>query len=143
MAEESNQASPERRPVVWIFFCPEFGMYYYRNEQDLNVDPIVWKFTHDELLVHVEGLIKAGKPDAPKEIILIAAWARAFAHMVVVLFTDGTFEARKPAPLPAEVQEDVSEMQAYVEKWKEEHKDKGKVEVAPAFGRPDSSGGGL
>lgn len=133
----AENQKPERRPVVWVSFCPELGMYYYRNEQDESVDPLVWKFTHDELLAHIEGLCEAGKSSLGKEIVAVCAWARAFAHLVVVLFTDGTFEARKSAPLPNEVVEDVKAMSQYVEQWKKSHPDMAKVEQAPEYGRPD------
>jgi hypothetical protein len=128
-----------RRPVVWTSFCPEMGLYYYRNELDESSDPIVEKFTHDELLLHVEGLCRAGKPELGQEIVVVCAWARAFAHMVVVLFTDGTFEARKPAPLPVEVMEDVQAMSSYVEQWKKSHADPSTVETAPAYRLSDRS----
>jgi hypothetical protein len=141
MAESDIRPIRERRPVVWTSFCPELGMYYYRNEQDMSVDPIVWKFTHDELLAHVEGLFQAGKSELSKELVVVCAWARSFAHLVVVLYTDGTFEARKPPPLPAEVVEDTAEMAEYVAKWKEQHPDSSSVSEAPGYGRPDPSTG--
>jgi hypothetical protein len=134
MCEETE----ERRPVIWTMFCPELGIYYYRNEQDLSIDPVVMKFTHDELLIHVEGLFQAGKQELAKELVIICAWARSFAHMMVVFFTDGTFQTHRPPPLPDEVYQDIAEMKAYVEDWKRKNPDLTKVEVAPAFGKPDT-----
>jgi len=136
MAEDSKVE--ERRPVIWAMFCPDLGIYYYRNEQDMSIDPVVMKFTHDELLIHIEGLFQAGKSELGKELVIICAWARAFAHLMVVFFSDGTFQAHRPPPLPKEVYEDVEEMRDYVEQWKKLHPDTSKVEVAPAFGKPDT-----
>jgi hypothetical protein len=135
---EGQKPTEEPRPIIWAMFCPDLGIYYLRNEQDMSIDPIVMKFTHQELLAHVEGLFQAGKSEYGKELCVMCAWARSFAHLMVVFFTDGTFRAHRPPPLPDEVYQDVEEMREYVEKWKKEHPDLAQVTVAPAFGKPDT-----
>jgi hypothetical protein len=138
MVDETQTSEGEtKRPVIWTMFCPDLGIYYYRNEQDTSMDPVVLKFTHDELLVHVEGLFEVGKPELAKELVVICAWARSFAHLMVVFFTDGTFQAHKPPPLPDSVYEDVAGMREFVEEWLRKNPDMSKVPVAPAFGKPD------
>jgi len=137
VAETQTPPTETKRPVIWTMFCPELGMYYYRNEQDMSLDPVVMKFTHDELLSHIEGLFQAGKPELGKELVVICAWARSFAHLMVVFFTDGTFQAHQPPPLPDSVYEDVEGMREFVEIWKKQNPDLAKVPVAPAFGKPD------
>ena len=138
MADETQVTTAEpAKPVLWTMFCPDLGMYYYRNEPDASIDPVVLKFTHAELLIHIEGLFKAGKPDLGKELVIICAWARSFAHLMVVFFSDGTFQARKPPPLPDSVYEDVEEMREFVENWKKQHPDLTNVEEAEPFGKPD------
>jgi len=119
-------------PVVWISFCPDLGIYHYHREAE-GEETIDQKFTREELLTLVEGLMKAGEVEQIQQIIQPCAWARLFAHKVVVFYLSGTFRIFNPIPPETPEQEDSAAMKEFFEEWRRANPTDANIPVVAPF----------
>jgi hypothetical protein len=101
-------------------FCPDLGLYHYHREID-GEDPADSKLTRDELTDIVEALMKAGKAAEAQQLAFTSAWARLFAHKVVVFYVSGTFRVFNPTPPDALEQEESEDMKKFFSEWQKAH----------------------
>ena len=107
-------------PTIWISFCNELGIYHCHREAE-GEESSDEKFTRDELLDIVEALMKSGQLATAQQLAGMCAWARLFAHKIVVFYTSGRFRIFNPAPPPPEEQKDTTEMKKFLAEWNEKH----------------------
>jgi len=119
-------------PSVWISFCPDLGIYHYHREVE-DEDVGDQKFTREELLLMVEGMMKAGKVEQIQELVQICAWARLFAHKIVVFYLSGAFRIFNPIPPETLEQEDSQAMKAFFDEWKKAHPTDDTIPVVAPF----------
>lgn len=110
----------EGEPTIWISFCPELGLYHCHRESE-GEESSDQKFTRDDLLDLVEGLMKAGELPTAEQMAGMCAWARLFAHKIVVFYTSGIFRIFNPVVPPPEEQVDTEEMKKFLAQWNAEH----------------------
>jgi len=123
---------PNDKPVIWVSFCPDLGIYHLHREVD-DEDPSDEKLTRDELEIMVDGMVKAGQVQAIQQLVELCAWARLFAHKVFVLYTSGTFRLFNPIPPDAPEVEDRVFMKEFFETWKKDHPDESQIPVVMPF----------
>jgi hypothetical protein len=109
------------QPVVWISFCPDLGLYHYHNETDPNEDPLETKFTRDELLDVVTGLMQSQKVKDAQDLAFMCAWGRLFAHKIIVFYTSGLFRVFNPRPAPDFEKNESADMQEFFAEWKRKY----------------------
>jgi hypothetical protein len=119
-------------PVFWVSFCSELGIYHLHREAEGEA-PQDSKLTRDELQSLVEGMIATGKAAELEQITSMCAWARLFAHKIVVFHATGAFKIYNPVPPPAYELEDTLDMKSYQEIWKKEHLMSDSTPVAPVY----------
>lgn len=120
LSSVSQPVDEEGVPTIWISFCNELGIYdcHREAEGEKSSDE---KFTRDDLLDIVEGLMKAGQLATAQQLAGMCAWARLFAHKIVVFYTSGSFKIFNPVPPPPEEQEDTEEMKKFLAEWNAKH----------------------
>ena len=119
-------------PSVWISFCPDLGIYHYHREVD-GEDVMDQKFTREELLLLVEGMMKVGQVEQIQELVQVCAWARLFAHKIVVFYLSGAFRIFNPIPPETPEQEDSQAMKAFFDEWKKSHPTDDTIPVVAPF----------
>ena len=107
-------------PTVWVSFCPDLGLYHLHREVD-NEDPEDVKLTREELVSLVDGLIKVGNIAQAQEIATTCAWARLFAHKVVLFYTSGIFRIFSPKQPDENEKEEREDMKKFHEQWSADH----------------------
>lgn len=96
-----QQFDDEGRPVIWMSFCPDLGIYHCHREVD-GEEPSDVKLTREELLDVVEGLMGAAAGGGAaqvaqaKQLADLCAWARLFSHKVVCFYASGVFKISTP-----------------------------------------------
>jgi hypothetical protein len=135
MAENLSpeQQDPSEKPVVWISFCPDLGLYHLHREGDGEDEISDEKLTRDELESLVDGLVKSGQVAQIQQLVELCAWARLFAHKVFVLYTTGTFRVFNPIPPEKAEQEDSEFMRDFFAEWQKEHPDASKIPTVMPF----------
>ena len=121
------------QPVVWISFCPDLGLYHYHNESDPNEDPLDTKFTRDELLNVVTGLMQSQKVKDAQDLAVMCAWGRLFSHKIVVFYTSGLFRVFNPRPAPDFEKGETADMQGFFAEWKRKYPTAASVPVVAAY----------
>ena len=137
MAEnEDDQVSTESdgKPTLWVSFCPDLGLYHVHREVD-DEDPSDNKFTRDELLDLVDGMLKSGQVVEAQQLAHLCAWARLFSHKVVIFYTSGSFRVFNPVTLPPEEAEESEDMKQFFAKWKEEHPTSDSIPTVVGYGK--------
>ena len=128
----------EGEPTIWISFCNDLGIYHCHREAE-GEEASDEKFTRDELLDLVEGLMKAGQLATAQQLAGMCAWARLFAHKIVVFYTSGTFRIFNPVHPPPEEQEDTLEMKKFLVKWNAEHPTSDTIPTVVAYKKTPTS----
>lgn len=108
------------QPIIWMSFCPDLGLYHYHREAD-GEEPADSKLTREDLVDIVEGLMRAGKAAEAHQLAFTSAWARLFAHKVVVFYASGTFRVFNPVPPDVAEQEESADMKQFFAEWQREH----------------------
>lgn len=140
MAEnEDDQVSTESdgKPTLWVSFCPDLGLYHVHREVD-DEDPSDNKFTRDELLDLVDGMLKSGQVVEAPQLATLCAWARLFAHKEVIFYTSGSFRVFNPVAPPPEEAEESEDMRQFFAKWKEEHPTTDSIPTVVGYGKKRS-----
>jgi len=122
----------EGEPTIWISFCNDLGIYHCHREAE-GEEASDQKFTRDELLDLVEGLMKSGQMGTAQHLAGMCAWARLFAHKIVVFYTSGLFRIFNPVAPPPEEQEDTEEMKKFLVKWTAEHPTSDSIPTVVAY----------
>jgi hypothetical protein len=125
------------RPVVWVSFCPDLGIYHYHNETEEDGDPLDLKFTRDELIDVVAGMMQSKQVTESQQLTVMCAWARLFAHKVVVFYQSGLFRVHNPEAQPPEEKEESDDMKEFFAKWQTEHASPTSIPTVAAY--PSSS----
>jgi hypothetical protein len=120
LSRVSQPVDEEGVPTIWISFCNELGIYHCHREAE-GEESSDEKFTRNELLDIVEGLMKSGQLATAQQLAGMCAWARLFAHKIVVFYTSGSFKIFNPTPPPPEEQEDTAEMKKFLAEWNAKH----------------------
>jgi len=120
LSSVSQPVDEEGVPTIWISFCNELGIYHCHREAE-GEESSDEKFTRNELLDIVEGLMKAGQLATAQQLAGMCAWARLFAHKNVVFYTSGSFKIFNPVPPQPEEQEDTEEMKKFLAEWNAKH----------------------
>jgi hypothetical protein len=119
--QPSSPASEDiGQPTLWVSHCPDYGLYHIHREVEGD-DPDDVKLTREELAALVDGLIKVGKIAQAQEMALTCAWARLFAHKVVLFYTSGTFRIFDPPRPTDDEKEEREEMKGFQAQWQAEH----------------------
>jgi hypothetical protein len=132
MKNENSSLETEGTPTIWISFCNDLGIYHCHREAE-GEESSDQKFTRDELLDIVEGLMKSGEMAAAQQLAGMCAWARLFAHKVVVFYTSGEFRIFNPVMPPPEEQEDTEEMKKFLDKWNAEHPTNDSIQTVVSY----------
>ena len=119
-------------PIVWISFCPDLGIYHYHREVE-GEEVLDKKFTREELLLLVEGMMEVGQVDQIQQLVAVCAWARLFAHKIVVFYSSGTFRIFNPIPPEVPEQEDSQAMKDFFDEWKKVHPTDDTIPVVTPF----------
>jgi hypothetical protein len=120
LSSVSQPGDDEWVPTIWISFCNELGIYHCHREAE-GEESSDEKFTRNELLDIVEGLMKSGQLATAQQLAGMCAWARLFAHKIVVFYTSGRFRIFNPESPPPEEQEDTEKMKKFQEEWNAKH----------------------
>lgn len=122
----------EGEPTIWISFCNDLGIYHCHREAE-GEESSDEKFTREELLDLVEGLMKSGQMSTAQQLAGMCAWARLFSHKIVVFYTSGLFRIFNPVAPPPEEQEDTEEMKKFLSKWMAEHPTSDSIPTVVAY----------
>jgi len=135
MAENTTpeQQDPNDKPVIWISFCPDLGIYHLHREGEGEDEISDEKLTRDELESLVDGLVKSGQVAQIQQIVDLCAWARLFAHKIFVLYTSGTFCVFNPTPPEKTEQEDSEFMREFFAQWQKDHPEASKIPTVIPF----------
>ena len=109
------------QPVTGVSFCPDLGIYHMHHEASGNDDPKDIKLTRSELHDLVDGLLKSGKALQAQQLAVMCAWARLFAHKVVVFYDTGVFRIFNPVPPDEKEAEESADMKQFFAAWEKEH----------------------
>ena len=121
----------EGKPTMWVSFCPDLGLYHLHREVD-GEDPSDVKFTRVELVDMVEGLMRSAQALEAQQLAMYCAWARLFAHKVVMFTTAGEFRIYNPAPpLDESENEESADMKKFFADWRAAHPDDSALPVVP------------
>jgi hypothetical protein len=120
------------QPVFWMSFCPELGIYHHHREVD-GEDPADAKFTREELVDMVEALMRASKAAEARQLADLCAWARLFAHKIVVFYVSGTFKIFNPIPSDDEEKAESEDMKQFFAEWKQQHPTSDTVPTVAAY----------
>lgn len=120
MVEQVQASEDSDQPVIWMSFCSDLGIYHCHREVE-GEEPDDSKFTREELVDMVEALMRAGKSAEAQQLALICAWARLFAHKIVVFYVSGAFKIFNPVPPDVEEQAESEEMKQFFADWKRQH----------------------
>jgi hypothetical protein len=122
----------EGRPVIWMSFCPDLGIYHCHREEE-GEEPSDTKLTREEVLDIVEGLMKVSQVSQAKQLAELCAWARLFAHNIVCFYGSGTFKIFKPVPPGSSEVEESEDMKKFFAEWNRAHPTKESVPVVVPF----------
>ena len=117
---QSQDTEDVGKPTMWVSFCPDFGLYHVHREAD-SEDPEDVKLTREELEALIDGLIKIGKIAQAQEFATISAWARLFAHKVVLFYTSGTFRIFAPKQPDEAEKAEREDMKQFFAEWQAGH----------------------
>jgi len=129
----SDHQDSNDKPVIWISFCPDLGLYHLHREGEGDEEISDEKLTRDELEILVDGLVKAGQVAQIQQLVELCAWARLFAHKVFVLYSSGSFRVFNPIPPEKPEQEDSEFMKKFFEDWRREHPDDSQIPTVMPF----------
>jgi hypothetical protein len=133
-ARPGNEGKDEvGQPVVWISFCPDLGLYHYHNETDPSEDPLDTKFTREQLVDVVAGLMQSQRVKDAQDLVVMCAWGRLFAHKIVVFYTSGLFRVFNPVPSPDFEKEESADMKEFFDEWKRKFPTHESVPVVEAY----------
>jgi hypothetical protein len=118
------------KPTIWLSFCPDLGLYHLHREVD-GEDPSDSKFTRAELVDMVEGLMRATQIEQATQLATFCAWARLFAHKVVMFTTTGTFRVYNPTPQDESEHEESEDMKKFFAEWRESHPNDADLPTVP------------
>ena len=139
MADQVLISEDDDQPVIWMSFCPDLGIYHCHREAD-GEEPVDSKFTRVELIDMVEALMKAGKASEAKQLADLCAWARLFAHKVVVFYVSGSFKIFSPVPPDEGEREESEDMKKFFAEWQRQHPTSESIPTVVAYKKPASGG---
>ena len=139
MVDQVLSPEDDEQPMIWLSFCPDLGIYHCHREVD-GEEPADSKFVRDELVDMVEALMKAGKAAEAVQLADMCAWARLFAHKVVVFYLSGSFKIFNPVPPDVEEREEREDMKQFFAEWNRQHPTSDSIPTAVAYKKPASGG---
>lgn len=125
---DANQES-EGKPVMWVSFCPDLGIYHLRREVE-GEDPSDTKFSRVELVDMVEGMMRTAQVQQADQLAKLCAFGRLFAHKVVEFTTTGVFRVYRPVPPDEGECEESAEMKTFFDEWRASHPDDSSLPTA-------------
>ena len=147
MSEAENQGSQTQgsltqpvqdddgKPAIWVSFCPDLGIYHIHREVD-DEDTTDSKFTRDDLVDIVEGMISSAQVTEATQLTTLCAWGRLFAHKIVVFYTSGMFRVFNPVQPDVFEKDESGEMREFFDAWKKAHPTEESIPTVVAYARP-------
>jgi hypothetical protein len=132
MVEQVLSSDDDDQPVIWMSFCPDLGIYHCHREVE-GEDPADSKFTREELVDMVEALMRSGKAAEAQQLALMCAWARLFAHKIVVFYVSGSFKIFNPVPPDDVEQAESEEMKKFFAEWQRQHPTNDSIPTVVAY----------
>ena len=74
-----------------------------------------------------------GNLQQAQQLALMCAWARLFAHKVVVFYVSGSFKIFNPIPPDAEEQAESEDMREFFATWQKEHPTSDSIPTVVAY----------